>query len=136
MNQVDYILFMCSRFPGGIFGSLPSALGVGTIMDIFFYERGKAFLCYSISLLLGTIAGSTFGGFILTNQSWTMDNAAAGNNGNSRLLYYREHKLRTRRYDWKKPYLDGYLALRLKTYFPGTSVTLQLATSELVRHQS
>jgi len=70
-NHDDYIRFIVSRLFGGIFGSIPSILGAGTIVDIFFlHERGKAFTTYSISFLMGTVAGPTFGGFIVQRTPW------------------------------------------------------------------
>lgn len=67
----DYIPFVISRLFGGIFGSIPSILGAGTIVDIFFlHERGKAFTTFSLSFLMGTVAGPTFGGFIVQRTPW------------------------------------------------------------------
>ena len=68
----DYISFVLSRLFGGIFGSIPSILGAGIIVDIFFlHERGKAFTTFSLSFLLGTVAGPTFGGFIVQRTAWS-----------------------------------------------------------------
>lgn len=41
------------------------------ILDMFFlHQRGKAFACYTISTLFGTLAGPTFGGFIIESAAW------------------------------------------------------------------
>lgn len=69
----DYIPFLVSRIASGVSGALPTVLGSSIIMDTFYlHERGVAFLVYSISVSLGTIGGSTFGGFIVGRQSWTV----------------------------------------------------------------
>ena len=50
---------------------MPSILGAGPIVDMFFlHERGKAYATFHISFLLGTIAGPTFGGFIVQHTAW------------------------------------------------------------------
>lgn len=68
----DYNAFVVSRLFGGIFGSVPSILGTGMILDIFYlHERGRALTTFHISLLLGTVAGPTFGGFIVEHVPWT-----------------------------------------------------------------
>ena len=68
----DYNAFVVSRLFGGIFGSVPSILGTGMILDIFYlHERGRALTTFHVSLLLGTVAGPTFGGFIVEHVAWT-----------------------------------------------------------------
>ena len=72
-HQDDYIPFLVSRVFSGVSGSLPTVLGSSIIMDTcFLHERGIAFLVYSIGTGLGSIASSTFGGFIVGRQSWTV----------------------------------------------------------------
>ena len=72
-NQDDYIPFLVSRVFSGVSASLPTVLGSSIIMDTcFLHERGIAFLVYSVGTGLGTIASSTFGGFIVGRQSWTV----------------------------------------------------------------
>lgn len=69
----DYHAFIISRLFAGLFGGSTTILGSGTIMDIFFlYQRGRAFACYELSLLLGVISGPTIGGFIVQDNSWTV----------------------------------------------------------------
>lgn len=66
----DYIPFIISRLFGGFFGALPSILGTGIIVDIFFlHERGRAFAMFS-ACFLGTVVGPTFGGFIVQKTPW------------------------------------------------------------------
>ena len=73
-DQDNYISFILSRLFGGIFGSVPSILGSGTISDIFFlHERGQAFTWFSLSFLLGTVAGPTFGGFVIQHTTWPFE---------------------------------------------------------------
>jgi MFS family permease len=70
-NPGDYNAFVISRLFGGMFGACPSILGTGMITDIFFlHERGKAFSTFLLCFLLGTLAGPTFGGFIVQHVSW------------------------------------------------------------------
>ncbi|RAL08486.1 polyamine transporter [Aspergillus homomorphus CBS 101889] len=67
----DYERFVASRLFDGIFGSIPSILGVGSIYEMFFlHERGKAYAAFHISFLFGTVAGPTFGGFIVQHTNW------------------------------------------------------------------
>ena len=55
----------------GLFAGAPTILGSGFIMDIFFlHQRGKAFACYELSLLLGVICSPTVGGFIAQQSPW------------------------------------------------------------------
>jgi MFS family permease len=57
-----------------MFGACPSILGTGVITDIFFlHERGKAYSTFSLSFLLGTLAGPTLGGFIVQHVSWQVE---------------------------------------------------------------
>lgn len=70
----DYNAFVISRLFGGLFGSVPSVLGSGFILDIFYlHERGRALNTFHMSLVLGTVAGPTFGGFIVEHVSWTVE---------------------------------------------------------------
>ena len=67
----DYISFTISRLFGGMLGSVPSILGSGMIVDVFYlHERGKAFTTFSLCFLLGTVAGPTFGGFVVEHVNW------------------------------------------------------------------
>ena len=67
----DYERFVASRLFDGIFGSIPSIVGVGGVYDMFFlHERGKAYAIFHVSFLFGTVAGPTFGGFIVDHTRW------------------------------------------------------------------
>lgn len=70
----DYDAFVVSRLFGGIFGSVPGVLGTGMIMEMFFlHERGRALTTFHLFFLFGTVAGPTFGGFIVQHVSWTVE---------------------------------------------------------------
>ena len=70
----QYNPFVISRLFAGMFGSIPSILGASTITDLFFlHERGRAYLAFSLSFLLGTVAGPTFGGFIVEHVDWPIE---------------------------------------------------------------
>lgn len=67
----DYEAFVVSRLFAGLFGSCPTVLGSGYIVDLFFlHQRGRAFSCYELSLLLGVICSPTVGGFIVQSHPW------------------------------------------------------------------
>ncbi|PYH89326.1 polyamine transporter [Aspergillus ellipticus CBS 707.79] len=67
----DYERFVASRLFDGIFGSIPSILGVGAVYDMFFlHERGRAYAVFHVCFLFGTVAGPTFGGFIVQHTDW------------------------------------------------------------------
>ena len=67
----DYENFVVSRFFAGLFGSVATAFGAGTIVDIFFlHQRGKAFMFYLAALNLGTALGPTVSGYIVTRVPW------------------------------------------------------------------
>ena len=73
VDKSDYVRFIISRLLSGMLGSVPSAIGGGVILDVFFLQdRGKAFICYEVSILLGATVGPTFSGFISDSQSWTV----------------------------------------------------------------
>jgi MFS family permease len=70
----DYIAFTLSRMLGGVFGSIPSTLGAQFLVDMFFlHERGKMFATFHVCFLLGTVVGSTFGGFVVEHISWPFE---------------------------------------------------------------
>lgn len=70
-SKGDYERFVASRLFDGIFGSIPSIVGVGAVYDMFFlHERGKAYAIFHVSFLFGTVAGPTFGGFIVQHTNW------------------------------------------------------------------
>ena len=67
----DYTNFTVSRFFAGFFGSVASAIGAGTIIDIYFlHQRGKAFMFYTAMLLFGTVLAPTVSGYIVSDVAW------------------------------------------------------------------
>lgn len=67
----DYEDYVISRFFAGLFGSVASAIGAGTIIDIFFlHQRGKAFMFYLATLNLGTVLSPTVSGYIVDSVAW------------------------------------------------------------------
>ena len=72
-HRSDYNNFIVSRLMSGLFGAVPSAVGGGMILDIFFiHHRGRAFVCYGIAILFGATSGPTFSGFITGTSTWTI----------------------------------------------------------------
>lgn len=70
----DYIAFVVAGLFEGTFGSVLSVLGTSTIIDIFYLrELGRALTTFPFPSMLGTFAGSKFGGFIVTHMFWTID---------------------------------------------------------------
>lgn len=70
-HRGDYNDYVVSRFFAALFGSVASALGAGTIVDIFFlHQRGKAFMFYLATLNFGTVLSPTVGGYIVGNVEW------------------------------------------------------------------
>lgn len=74
MTKRDYYVpFIMSRLLSGMFGSVPSAVGGGISLDIFFlHHRGKAVIFFEASILLGATVGLTFRRFISNLRSWTV----------------------------------------------------------------
>lgn len=71
VNRENYIAFVMSRLLGGLFGAVPSTIGASNIVDIFHvHERGRAFTYFVLASLLGTVAGPTLSGFIVSGTSW------------------------------------------------------------------
>ena len=70
-HEYDYAPFLVSRVFAGIFASVPTIFGPSYAIDMFFlHQRGKAFVCYELSLLGGVTATPTIGGFIVQNNPW------------------------------------------------------------------
>ncbi|KAK5268368.1 hypothetical protein LTR96_006075 [Exophiala xenobiotica] len=71
----SYESFVISRLFGCLFGSAATCLGASFITDLFFlHQRGKCFSFYNVMILLGTLAGPTFSGFVVGNgASWTIE---------------------------------------------------------------
>ena len=136
-DRDDYVRFIISRLLSGMFGSVPSAVGGGIILDVFFlHDRGKAFICFEVSILLGATVGPTFSGFISNSQSWTLCfwwtvpllavSAIA-------VLLLAEETGYDRQYETmnvKMP--QRYIANRVTTFFPVTAVIAKPSAAELV----
>ena len=70
-GEDEFIGFVLSRLFSGLFGSVPSAVGGGLILDVFFlHQRGLCFLCYTVSLFAGAATSPTFSGFIAGTTAW------------------------------------------------------------------
>lgn len=127
-HEDDYVKFIISRMLSGMFGSVPSALGGGTIMDIFFlHQRGKAFMVFSLCLQLGAVSGPTFGAFIVEYQSWTVcfwwTVALLGVTAILVLLFSEETNFNRK---LRKPPVatpKSFLSNRIATFCPGTAIT-------------
>ena len=70
-SKDEYLAFVISRLVAGVFGAMPAILGPSFIMETtFLHQRGKAFLTYELSVLLGVTAGPTIGGIIVNTHPW------------------------------------------------------------------
>ena len=139
MTKSDqYTAFVLSRLFAGIFGSVPSILGPSAITDLFFlHERGRAFAVFHISFLLGTVAGPTFGGFIVEHVHWTVEFWwTVGLQGLMAVLvflfleetgYSRAEKLTY------VPSHGSWLSKKVSTFLPGNKVVRTRSLSEIVR---
>ncbi|KAJ5093761.1 major facilitator superfamily domain-containing protein [Penicillium angulare] len=123
----QYIGFVLSRLFGGVFGSVPSILGAQMLMDLFFlHERGRVFTTFHMCFLMGTVAGPTFGGFVVQHVAWQFEFwwtvALQGAVALMVLIFLPEIGF-TR--DAGKVYPkqpEGFLANRVATFLPGTKV--------------
>ncbi|KAA8646338.1 uncharacterized protein ATNIH1004_007765 [Aspergillus tanneri] len=127
----DYISFVISRWLAGTFGSAPSTLGAGTVLDMFFlHQRGKAFACYTLCTLFGTQIGATLSGFIVEYAPWPVQFWwTVGLEGLMAILVFlfleetgfsREGNART----YAEP-PHSWLRNRVATFFPGNPVSPQ-----------
>ncbi|MCJ1319887.1 hypothetical protein MMC15_005223 [Xylographa vitiligo] len=136
----DYNSFVISRLFGGIFGGVPSILGAGTIVEIFFlHERGVAFATFSLCFLLGTAVGPTLGGFIVESAPWPNEFWwTVGLQGVVIILgfFFLEETgfNRGTEKDIYPPKPDSFFANRIATFFPGTRVTPRKSVSEVARY--
>ena len=72
-GEDDYVAFVISRGVAGLFGAMPTILGPSFIVDTWFlHQRGKAFLTYELSVLLGVTVGDTVGGIIVNSHPWSV----------------------------------------------------------------
>lgn len=139
-KSTDYIPFVISRLLSGIFGSLPANVGSSMILELFFlHQRGKAFLCYSLSTALGVHAAPTFGGFILTIQSWTIlfwwTVPLLGITAFLVMVFLEETRCRTKKgtaIKGEERALRGYLYSRVITFLPGSAAVPRISLNHFV----
>lgn len=135
----QYIPFIISRLFAGMLGSVPSILGASTIIDLFFlHERGRAFLIFSLSFLLGTVAGPTFGGFIVEHVDWPVEFWwTVGLQGLALVLVFFFLEETGFNRDGESAYPTRpkpFTANRIATFFLGTKIVPAVTRSELVRY--
>ena len=135
-NQYDP--FVISRLFAGMFGSVPSILGASFITDLFFlHERGRAFLVFSLSFLMGTVAGPTFGGFIVQHVDWPVVFWwTIGLQGLALvlvILFLEETGFSRHGGSVSPTNPSSFIANRIATFFLGTEVVPSMSLSELVR---
>ena len=121
-----------------MFGSIPSAFGGGLILAIFFlHNRGRAFISYEVSVLLGAIAGPTFSGFISNSHSWTLcfwwTVPLLAISALVVLFFGEETGYDRERGAFPVKIPHKYVANRVATFLPGTAIVAKSSTSELVR---
>lgn len=134
----QYNLFVVSRLFAGMSGSVPSILGASTITDLFFlHERGRAFLIFSLSFLLGTVAGPTFGGFIVDHVDWPIALWwTVGLQGSALvfvLLFLEETGFSRDGGSAHPTGPESFIANRIATFFLGTKIVPAISRSNLVR---
>lgn len=139
IHSNQYNAFVISRLFAGMLGSVPSILGASTITDLFFlHERGRAFLIFSLSFLLGTVAGPTFGGFIVEHVDWPVEfwwTVGLQALALVLVLLFLEETGFNR--DGGSAYParpSSFMANRIATFFLGTKVVPAMNRSELVRY--
>lgn len=123
----DYNDFVVSRFFGAFFGSVASAIGAGTIIDLFFlHQRGKAFTCYTLMILFGTFFGPTISGFIVARAPWPVQFWwTVGVEGFIAILVFFFLEETTFPRDGKhSPFTppSSYVSNRIATFFPGHKI--------------
>ena len=134
----DYIPFIMSRMMAGLFGGLPSMIGPSYVMDIFYlHQRGKAFTCQELSLLLGIVASPTIGGFVVQRNLWPYTFWwTIGPIGLAFVLVFLfVEETGFAREEDVMPYPErprGFLANRVATFFPGTRVVPRISARKLV----
>lgn len=140
VNEEDYIAFIMSRLLGGIFGAVPSTIGASNIVDIYYvHERGRAFTYFLLTSLLGTVAGPTFSGFIISGTSWPVEFWwIVGLEGALTivvLLFLEETGFTRNSSDVAKWPVrpQSFLRNRIATFLPGTQVVKPLSVAESCR---
>lgn len=120
--------FIVSRILSGFFGGVVGVIGPRMLVDLFFlHQRGRAFTAFHWSLNFGSMAGPTISAFIVASRSWTLEFWwTAGLVGFAAVCCFyflydtsweRDHE------ELNPPAIDGFVANRFATFFPGTKVT-------------
>ena len=129
-HKRDYDDYVVSRFFAALFGSVASAIGAGTIVDIFFlHQRGKAFMFYLATLNLGTVLAPTVSGYIVGNVEWPVQIwwtvAVEGVAAALTFLFLEETGFQ-RDGDTSPDVVSSssrsYISNRIATFFPGTMI--------------
>ena len=139
VHSNQYNALVVSRLFAGILGSVPSILGAGAISDLFYlHERGRAFLIFSLSFLLGTVAGPTFGGFIVEHVDWPVEfwwTVGLQALALVLVLLFLEETGFNRDGGSEYPARpSSFMANRTATFFLGTEVVPAMNRSEIVRY--
>ena len=140
-HENDYASFLVSRVFSGIFSSVPTIFGPAYAIDMFFlHQRGKAFVCYELSLLGGVAATPTIGGFIVQSNPWPyVFWWTIGPVGLAMILVFfflEETGFRRNLEDETRitpP--TSFLKNRMATFFPGNKVVYQTCPREIVGYR-
>ncbi|KAF9872388.1 polyamine transporter 3 [Colletotrichum karsti] len=69
--SVDMEMLMAFRFIMGVVGSVPTTIGVGSIVDVMALEkRGRAISLWALGPLLGPCIGPVAGGYLIERVGW------------------------------------------------------------------
>ena len=137
-GEDDYVAFVISRLIAGLFGAMPTILGPSFIIETtFLHQRGKAFLTYELSVLLGVTAGPTIGGVIVDAHPWSVTFWwTIGPLALAALLVFlfleesgfdREHQE-----SWNPDRPSNFMLGRIATFFPGNHAVRPIGSSSLV----
>lgn len=129
--------FIVSRFFAGFFGGVSGVLGPRVLVDLFFlHQRGRAFTVFHWCLNFGSMAGPTLSAFVAANRSWTLEYWwTAGLVGFTVLccfLFLHETSWARDGQAVNPPAVNGFVANRFATFFPGTRVTPKSSTQQTV----
>ena len=134
----DYVALVISRLFAGFFGSMPTILGPSFIVETtFLHQRGKAFLTYEISVLMGVTLGPTIGGIIVNAHPWpvtfwwTIGPLAVA--ALFVFLFLEESGFdREHQESWNPKPPSNFINGRIATFFPGNRVVRPTGGSNLV----
>ena len=141
-DKNDYAPFLVSRVFAGIFASVPTIFGPAYAIDMFFlHQRGKAFVCYELSLLGGITATPTIGGFIVQSHPWPYTFWwTIGPIGLAMILvfFFLEETGFRRSLDDEARIRPptSFLKNRIATFFPGNKVVYKTCPREIVGYRA